>query len=84
MSSAILLGLALGVRHAVDPDHVATLASLAARERRARDAGLLGASWALGHGVTIALLGLILLSLRVSLPDDLPRYAQFKSDGIRE
>jgi hypothetical protein len=76
MSSAILLGLALGLRHAVDPDHVATLATLAARERRARDAGFLGASWALGHGVVIVSVGALLLALRVSLPDSLPRFAE--------
>ena len=76
MSSAILLGLAMGLRHAVDPDHVATLASLAARERRTRDAGYLGAVWSLGHGLVIIGLGLALLALKASLPDALPRYAE--------
>jgi hypothetical protein len=76
MSGAILLGLALGLRHAVDPDHVATLATLAARERRTRDAGFLGASWALGHGFVILSVGVLLLALRVSLPDGLARFAE--------
>lgn len=76
MSSAILLGLALGLRHAVDPDHVATLANLSAHERRTRDAGYLGASWALGHGLVIVLVGALLLTLRVSLPEALPRFAE--------
>jgi len=82
MSSAILLGLAFGIRHAVDPDHVATLASLASRERRTRDAGFLGASWALGHGATLAILGILLLALRVSLPDAAPRCAEAIAGGL--
>jgi len=75
VSSAILLGLAMGLRHAVDPDHVAAVSTLAARERSALHAGFLGASWALGHGLMLAAIGASVLALRLSLPDALPRFA---------
>lgn len=67
MTSALWLGLLLGLRHAADPDHVAAVASLVARERRASRASWLGAAWSLGHGGTLLLLGgaSVLLSARV-------------------
>jgi len=82
MSSAILLGLALGLRHAVDPDHVAALASLTTRERRTRNAGFLGASWALGHGAMIVGVGALLLALRVPVPETLPRLAEAGAGAV--
>jgi hypothetical protein len=49
------LGLTLGLRHALDADHVAAVSTLVARERGFVRSCLLGAFWGAGH--TLALLG---------------------------
>jgi hypothetical protein len=53
--TALGLGLTLGLRHALDADHVAAVSTLLARERGLLRSCLLGAFWGAGH--TLALLG---------------------------
>jgi hypothetical protein len=55
MVTALGLGLLLGLRHALDADHVAAVSTLVARERGLVRSCLLGAFWGAGH--TLALLG---------------------------
>ena len=51
------LGFVLGVRHATDPDHVAAVGTIVARERTIRGAALVGILWGLGHTFTMLLAG---------------------------
>jgi high-affinity nickel permease len=53
--TALGLGLLLGLRHALDADHVAAVSTLVSRERGLVRSCLLGAFWGAGH--TLALLG---------------------------
>jgi hypothetical protein len=73
MLSAVLLGFALGLRHALDPDHVIAVSALAARERRPWGASWLALTWSLGHGVTILVVGLGAIALHVTVPDGMAR-----------
>lgn len=68
LTGALGLGLVLGLRHALEPDHVAALATLLPGERSARRAALRGALWGVGHGGTIALVGLPLVLLGGHVP----------------
>ena len=68
MLTAVLLGFALGVRHAADPDHVAAIAALVARYRRASVAARIGAAWGLGHSLTIVVVGGVLVAMRIAVP----------------
>src|SRR5262249_31017011 len=53
--TALGLGLTLGLRHALDADHIAAVSTLVTRERGLARSCLLGAFWGAGH--TLALLG---------------------------
>jgi ABC-type nickel/cobalt efflux system permease component RcnA len=53
MTSILLIGFMLGMRHAIESDHVAAVASLATRRPTLRHAVLQGAVWGLGHTVTL-------------------------------
>ena len=68
MLTAVLLGFVLGIRHAADPDHVAAIAALVARHRRASIAARIGAAWGLGHSLTIVAVGGVLVALRIVVP----------------
>jgi high-affinity nickel-transport protein len=65
MLTAAALGFALGLRHAADPDHVAAIAALVARQPRPRAAVRLGAIWGLGHSLAIVAAGGALVALRI-------------------
>jgi ABC-type nickel/cobalt efflux system permease component RcnA len=57
MLSVLVLGLLLGLQHAVEADHIAAVASLTARRSSLRDAARQGAAWGLGHTLTLLLFG---------------------------
>lgn len=53
----LALGFFLGMRHATDPDHIIAVTTLVARYRSTRSAALIGGVWALGHALTILVVG---------------------------
>lgn len=63
--------LVLGVRHALDPDHLVAVSTLVAEERRLWPAARLGLIWGMGHLLPIALVGMPALLFRLELPDTL-------------
>jgi ABC-type nickel/cobalt efflux system permease component RcnA len=69
--SLLLLGLLLGLRHALEADHLAAVASLATRSKSLRSTVLQGISWGLGHTLTLLAVGALCLLLRASIPDRL-------------
>ncbi len=58
----VLLMLALGIRHGLDPDHIAIIDAMAYRclERRPAVAPWVGTLFALGHGLTVTALAVLL------------------------
>jgi hypothetical protein len=65
--TALIAGGLLGVRHAVETDHVAAVTALVDRENDRP--GLVGASWGVGHSLPVAALGLAFLVLGIQFPD---------------
>lgn len=65
--SALAAGAVVGVRHALEPDHLAAVATLVKEDDRG--SGRVGASWGVGHAVPIVALGLLFVALGVRLPD---------------
>lgn len=62
------LGLLVGLRHAFEPDHLMAVATLVSRERSVGAAARLGASWGVGHSVSLLTAGSLLAVLRVAMP----------------
>ena len=72
IGSLLLLGLLLGMKHAVEADHVAAVASLATSSRRLRDTVTLAAMWGVGHAGMLVIVGVVVIALRIALPEPLP------------
>ena len=74
----VVVALALGLRHATDPDHLAAVTTLIAsgKERAARSAARLGFVWGLGHGTSLFVFGLPIVLYRAYLPQALQRDAE--------
>jgi hypothetical protein len=62
------LALVLGMRHALDADHVAAVGTLIEPSARLRGVTGVAARWALGHGATLLVVGLALIVMGVRLP----------------
>jgi hypothetical protein len=61
-------GSLLGMRHALEPDHLAAVSTLVSRERSSYKAALLGAWWGLGHTMSLVVVGAALVALRAEMP----------------
>jgi High-affinity nickel-transport protein len=66
------LGSLLGMRHALEPDHLAAVSTMVTRERGTRGAAFLGACWGVGHTLALLAVGAVLVVLRAEMP---PRMA---------
>ncbi len=68
LPAALGLGLVLGIRHALEPDHVAAVSTLVSRERNVVRSCLLGAFWGAGHSLALlaAAIGVIAFKLSIS------------------
>jgi ABC-type nickel/cobalt efflux system permease component RcnA len=67
----VLVSVAMGLRHASDPDHLTAITTLLAtggRTGSVRYAGLLGLSWGFGHATTLVCAGLPVLLFHRYLP----------------
>ncbi|HLZ33051.1 MAG TPA: hypothetical protein VKP13_03470 [Nitrospira sp.] len=70
------LGFMLGLRHALDSDHVAAVSTVLAQRPSLKASGLIGFSWGIGHTLILLLVGLIVLWLRMPVPELLARAAE--------
>ena len=62
------LGTLLGMRHALEPDHLAAVSTLMTGERSSAKAAWLGACWGLGHTLTLLTTGALLVGLQTDMP----------------
>ncbi len=65
---ALLSCLLLGLRHGFDYDHLAAITDITSVQRSWREGMRLGLLYALGHALTVALLGTAVILLHLSLP----------------
>jgi hypothetical protein len=73
----LAIAIVLGLRHAVDPDHLVAVTSLvAAEDGDTRRAARLGAWWGAGHAAALVAIGLPLIAFKSQLPGWLERSAE--------
>lgn len=68
-SSIFLVGFLLGLKHSLDSDHLIAVSTIAVERRSIRRSIAVGAWWGMGHTVTLILAGLLVLALRIRIPD---------------
>ena len=69
--AALALGLILGFRHALDPDHVVAVSTIVGEYRNPFRSFWVGISWGLGHTTTLFIVGIVIIALRLAIPERL-------------
>lgn len=67
-AASAVLGTVLGMRHALEPDHLAAVTTLMTGERSSAKAAWLGACWGLGHTLTLLMTGALLVIFQTEMP----------------
>jgi ABC-type nickel/cobalt efflux system permease component RcnA len=75
--ATLLLGFALGVEHALEPDHVVAISTLLSQNRHPLKGALSGAFWGLGHTLTLFLSGLSVILFKLTIPYQLSLSLEF-------
>ena len=71
------LGLILGLRHALDPDHIAAVSTIVSESRSVRRSSLIGAFWGLGHTMSLLIAGVLVIALKVQISDRAALWVEF-------
>ena len=77
MFSLLLLGFLIGMRHALEADHVAAVATLTTRTATVKQAVKLGSIWGVGHTLTLFLFGSIVLLTDLFIPETMAKWLEF-------
>jgi len=62
------LGFVLGIRHALDPDHLVAVSTIVSRNNSVVRSSVAGVLWGVGHTASLFVCGTIVLALRLSIP----------------
>lgn len=65
------LGFVLGLKHALDADHVVAVSTIVSQTKSLKKSLLAGAIWGVGHTITLLLVGLVILIFKLTIPDKL-------------
>ncbi len=77
MITLLILGFLIGMRHALEADHVAAVASLATRSQTIGETVRQGVAWGAGHTLTLFLFGSMVLMLDLTMPEIFVNYLEF-------
>ncbi len=78
LATALIAGFA----HALEPDHMAAVTTFVSRHPRPREALAFGVRWGLGHSAAILAVGLVLILLRLQVPEAVVRGLEFGVGGM--
>ena len=73
----LFLGFFIGLKHALEADHVAAVATLASKASSLREGLMLGATWGLGHTITLFIFGSAVLIVDTMIPERLALALEF-------
>ena len=69
VDSLLALGFVLGLRHAIEADHLAAISTIVTERRSLLSSSLVGALWGLGHTLALLIAGVGVLLLRYQMTD---------------
>jgi len=68
--STLSIGFLLGIRHAIEPDHVIAVSTVASQSKKLWKSSLIGVFWGIGHTVTLLLTGMVILFMKGSISEE--------------
>jgi ABC-type nickel/cobalt efflux system permease component RcnA len=75
--AVLSIGLVFGLKHATEVDHVVAITTIVSRHRNVFRSAIVGALWGAGHSASLMIIGVIVLSLRVAIPERVNGWLEF-------
>lgn len=67
--SVLLLGFFLGLRHAVEADHLAAVSAIVSEKKNIFSAAIVGGMWGIGHTISLFVVGAIVIFLKLQISE---------------
>ncbi|MFC4801592.1 sulfite exporter TauE/SafE family protein [Neobacillus sp. GCM10023253] len=67
--SILALGFVLGIKHAIEPDHVIAVSTIASQSKKLLRSSLAGVFWGIGHTATLFIIGIIIILMKGEIPE---------------
>lgn len=67
--SILALGFVLGIKHAIEPDHIIAVSTIASQSKKLSRSTLAGVFWGIGHTATLFIIGIILIFMKGEIPE---------------
>ncbi len=71
------LGLVFGLKHATEADHIVAVSTIVSEQRSLLRSATVGALWGVGHTISLIAVGIIVLALRVAVPERVANWLEF-------
>jgi cytochrome c biogenesis protein CcdA len=68
--SILTLGLVLGIKHAMEPDHVIAVSTIVCQSKKIWRSSLAGIFWGIGHTLTLLLFGMTLILIKKEISEE--------------
>ncbi|MEH7113577.1 sulfite exporter TauE/SafE family protein [Neobacillus niacini] len=65
----LALGFILGIKHAIEPDHVIAVSTIASKSKNLWHSSLAGVYWGIGHTATLFIIGFIFIVMKNEISD---------------
>jgi ABC-type nickel/cobalt efflux system permease component RcnA len=67
--SILGLGFTLGIKHAIEPDHVIAVSTIASQSKKLWKSSLAGVFWGIGHTTTLFIVGMVLILMKGNISE---------------
>ncbi|HEX5964916.1 MAG TPA: hypothetical protein VFY51_03260 [Pyrinomonadaceae bacterium] len=71
------VGLVFGLKHATEVDHVVAVSTIVSQQRNVWRSTLVGAMWGAGHTASLLITGIVVLTLRIAIPERVSNWLEF-------
>jgi hypothetical protein len=75
--SILIAGLVIGLKHAVEADHLAAISTIVSERRSLLSSSLVGGLWGIGHTLSLLAAGIFVILLEVKIPDRAAQALEF-------
>lgn len=75
--SILLLGFVLGIKHAIEPDHVIAVSTIVSESKNIKRSLFAGVYWGIGHTATLFIVGMFLLVAKNTINDTVAMNLEF-------
>ncbi len=67
--SVLLIGFVLGLRHAIEADHLAAVSTIVSEKKSLLTASIVGGLWGVGHTISLFAVGVLVIFLKLQISD---------------